>query len=70
MSLNDAIDKIIQQKKTIEQLEKKHNIFLQILIYKIYKIRSCNPFKRFFIKGKLLKDLIITIESAIKEQNK
>ena len=33
MSLNDAIDKILHQKQIIEQLEKKHNLFLQILIY-------------------------------------
>jgi len=70
MSINEALDKILEQKNYIESLEKKQRIFLQTLIYKIYIIKSYNPLKRFFLKARLLNDLIHTIETAIKEQNK
>ncbi len=70
MSINEALEKILEQKNYIETLEKQQSNLLQTLIYKIYIIKSYNPIKRFFIKGQLLNDLIQTIESAIDEQNK
>jgi len=70
MSINEALEKILEQKNFIETLEKQQSNFLQTLIYKIYIIKSYNPIKRFFIQGRLLNDLIQTIESAIDEQNK
>ena len=70
MSINEALEKILEQKNYIETLEKQQSNFLQTLIYKIYIIKSYNPIKRFFIQGRLLNDLIQTIESAIDEQNK
>ena len=48
MSINEALDKILEQKNYIESLEKKQRIFLQTIIYKIYIIKSYNPLKRFF----------------------
>ena len=70
MSINEALEKILEQKNYIETLEKQQSNLLQTLIYKIYIIKSYNPIKRFFIQGRLLNDLIQTIESAIDEQNK
>lgn len=70
MSIDKALEKILEQKNIIETLEKQQSNLLQTLIYKIYIIKSYNPIKRFFIQGRLLKDLIQTIESAIDEQTK
>ena len=70
MSIDKALEKILEQKNIIEALRKQQSNLLQALIYKIYIIKSYNPIKRFFIQGRLLNDLIQTIENAIEEQKK
>ena len=62
---NDAL------KETNKQIIKEQNEFQDALIAKVEEIKKMGPFKRFFAYGRLLIDLIETIEKAVsKAQNK
>ena len=75
MEINRALEKIQEQKIQIDvlttentQLLEKQEQFQNALINKIHEIKQMGPFKRFFAYGRLLMDLIETIEKAISEQ--
>tara|TARA_Y100000816_G_C26108504_1_gene590408 strand:- start:26296 stop:26526 length:231 start_codon:yes stop_codon:yes gene_type:complete len=75
MEINRALEKIQEQKIQIDvlttentQLLEKQEQFQNALINKIQEIKQMGPFKRFFAYGRLLMDLIETIEKAISEQ--
>lgn len=58
-------------KETNKQLIKEQNEFQDCLIAKVEEIKKLGPFKRFLAYGRLLWDLISTIEQAVsKAQNK
>ena len=58
-------------KETNKQLIKEQNEFQDALIAKVEEIKKLGPFKRFLAYGRLLWDLISTIEKAVsKAQNK
>ena len=58
-------------KETNKQLIKEQNEFQDALIAKVEEIKKLGPFKRFLAYGRLLWDLISTIEQAVsKAQNK
>ena len=74
MEINKALELISEQKQQIdvlksenEELIKKQQAFQGALIDKIEEIKKLGPFKRFFAYGRLLMDLIQTIEKAISE---
>lgn len=74
MEINKALELISEQKQQIdvlksenEELIKKQQAFQSALIDKIEEIKKLGPFKRFFAYGRLLMDLIQTIEKAISE---
>ncbi len=75
MEINKALEKIQEQKIKIdvltnenEKLLKEQEEFQSALIEKIKEIKKLGPFKRFFAYGRLLMDLIQTIEKAINSQ--
>lgn len=75
MEINKALEKIQEQKMQIdvltnenEKLLKEQEEFQSALIEKIKDIKKLGPFKRFFAYGRLLMDLIQTIEKAISSQ--
>jgi hypothetical protein len=75
MEINKALEKIQEQKIKIdvltnenEKLLKEQEEFQSALIEKIKDIKKLGPFKRFFAYGRLLMDLIQTIEKAISSQ--
>ncbi len=75
MEINKALEKIQEQKIKIdvltnenEKLLKEQQEFQSALIEKIKEIKKLGPFKRFFAYGRLLMDLIQTIEKAISSQ--
>jgi hypothetical protein len=75
MEINKALEKIQEQKIKIdvltnenEKLLKEQEEFQSALIEKIKEIKKLGPFKRFFAYGRLLMDLIQTIEKAISSQ--
>ena len=75
MEINKALEKIQEQKIKIdvltnenEKLLKEQEEFQRALIEKIKEIKKLGPFKRFFAYGRLLMDLIQTIEKAISSQ--
>jgi len=74
MEINKALELISEQKHQIDVLKnendeliKKQQAFQGALIDKIEQIKKLGPFKRFFAYGRLLMDLIQTIEKAISE---
>jgi hypothetical protein len=74
MEINKALELISEQKQQIDVLKsendeliKKQQAFQGALIDKIEEIKKLGPFKRFFAYGRLLMDLIQTIEAAISE---
>jgi len=74
MEINKALELISEQKQQIDVLKsendeliKKQQAFQSALIDKIEEIKKLGPFKRFFAYGRLLMDLIQTIEKAISE---
>lgn len=74
MEINKALELISEQKQQIDVLKsendeliKKQQAFQGALIDKIEQIKKLGPFKRFFAYGRLLMDLIQTIEKAISE---
>jgi hypothetical protein len=74
MEINKALELISEQKQQIDVLKsendeliKKQQAFQGALIDKIEEIKKLGPFKRFFAYGRLLMDLIQTIEKAISE---
>lgn len=60
---------IVELKETNEKLIEKQQAFQDELIQKIKDIKNLGPFRRFLAYGRLLWDLISTIEKAISEQN-
>lgn len=60
---------IVELKEDNEKLIEKQQAFQDELIQKIKDIKNLGPFRRFLAYGRLLWDLISTIEKAISEQN-
>ena len=76
MKLNEAMAKIqlleienTELKETNENLIKEQNEFQDALIQKVQEIKKLGPFKRFLAYGRLLWDLITTIEQAVSKAN-
>ena len=76
MKLAEAMAKIqkleienTELKQTNENLIKEQNEFQDALIQKVQEIKKLGPFKRFLAYGRLLWDLISTIEQAISKAN-
>ena len=76
MKLSEAMSKIqklelenLALKETNENLIKEQNEFQEALILKVKEIKKLGPFKRFLAYGRLLWDLISTIEQAIRKVN-
>ena len=76
MKLAEAMAKIqrleienTELKQTNENLIKEQNEFQNALIQKVQEIKKLGPFKRFLAYGRLLWDLISTIEKAISKAN-
>ena len=76
MKLAEAMAKIqrleienTELKQTNENLIKEQNEFQDALIQKVQEIKKLGPFKRFLAYGRLLWDLITTIEQAISKAN-
>jgi hypothetical protein len=61
---------IVELKETNENLIKEQAEFQAALIQKIKEINNLGPFKRFMAYGRLMWDLIATIEQAISKANK
>jgi len=76
MKLAEAMAKIqrleienTELKETNENLIKEQNEFQDALVAKVQEIKKLGPFKRFLAYGRLLWDLISTIEQAISKAN-
>ncbi len=76
MKLAEAMAKIqrleienTELKQTNENLIKEQNEFQDALIQKVQEIKKLGPFKRFLAYGRLLWDLITTIEQAVSKAN-
>jgi len=76
MKLAEANKKIVQMEIEIfelkginENLIKEQNEFQAALVAKVQEIQMMGPFKRFMAYGRLLWDLISTIEQAIRKVN-
>ena len=76
MKLAEAMAKIqrleienTELKETNENLIKEQNEFQDALVQKVQEIKKLGPFKRFLAYGRLLWDLISTIEQAISKAN-
>ena len=76
MKLAEAMAKIqrleienTELKQTNENLIKEQNEFQEALVAKVQEIKKLGPFKRFLAYGRLLWDLISTIEQAISKAN-
>ncbi len=76
MKLSEAMAKIqllqienLALKETNENLIKEQNEFQDALVQKVQEIKKLGPFKRFLAYGRLLWDLISTIEQAISKAN-
>jgi len=76
MKLAEAMAKIqrleienTELKQTNENLIKEQNEFQDALVQKVQEIKKLGPFKRFLAYGRLLWDLISTIEQAISKAN-
>jgi len=76
MKLAEAMKKIVQMEREIfelkginENLIKEQKEFQAALILKVQEIKKLGPFKRFLAYGRLLWDLISTIEQAISKAN-
>ena len=76
MKLSEAMAKIqlleienTELKETNKNLIKEQNEFQDALIQKVQEIKKLGPFKRFLAYGRLLWDLISTIEKAISKAN-
>jgi len=61
---------IVELKETNEKLIKEQKEFQDELIKKIGDIKTLGPFRRWLAYGRLLWDLISTIEEAIRKANK
>jgi hypothetical protein len=77
MKLAEAMTKIVQLEiqvfelhQTNEKLMKEQREFQDELIVKIKEINALGIFKRFMAYGRLLWDLIATIERAISRANR
>ena len=76
MKLAEAMKKIVQMEIEIfelkginENLIKEQKEFQAALVAKVQEIQLMGPFKRFLAYGRLLWDLISTIEQAISKAN-
>jgi len=76
MKLAEAMAKIqrleienTELKETNENLIKEQNEFQDALVAKVQEIKKLGPFKRFLAYGRLLWDLISTIEKAVSKAN-
>ena len=76
MKLSEAMARIqlleienTELKETNENLIKEQNELQAALVQKVQEIKKLGPFKRFLAYGRLLWDLISTIEQAISKAN-
>lgn len=76
MKLSEAMAKIqlleienLALKNANENLIKEQKEFQEALVLKVQEIKKLGPFKRFLAYGRLLWDLISTIEQAINKAN-
>ena len=60
---------IVELKEVNENLIKEQKEFQAALVAKVQEIQLMGPFKRFLAYGRLLWDLISTIEQAISKAN-
>jgi len=60
---------IVELKEVNENLIKEQKEFQAALVAKVQEIKKLGPFKRFLAYGRLLWDLISTIEQAISKAN-